>query len=296
MQFLHPVSVPQHWLLSLISCNHVLGDMQSSSPSDGLRKVVPQGAHDHVEKTRADGQAYTIIPVNRNQGPFFILDFPLPMEYDARPYRCSTCHNQIVGCSEEVGEDMPLVGMADDEDVPILPGFKRNVEPSASYWTLSDDDIRREFPTVLVCRAPRQAPVWITPLVLLEICQAFYGSLNARSIRRHLCDLYSANILAWQSRMHFSGNAPYSFAWQLQALPGNEVLGGIILRGFTSFVKGRVRVMRRRQFCYNAQILRHDGCYWLAKVLRTGEFTCVLAFCGTDGSLLDVPVPLATES
>eukprot|EP00973_Karenia_brevis_P000510 71377-Karenia_brevis.AAC.1 len=60
--------------------------------------------------------------------------------------------------------------------------------------------------------------------------------------------------------------------------------------------------MKRRQLVYNAQGLRHDGCYKLAKIIAAGRgkrkhrpYTVVLAFCGVDGSLLDVPVPTKTE-
>ena len=58
--------------------------------------------------------------------------------------------------------------------------------------------------------------------------------------------------------------------------------------------------MRRRQLAYNSQGLRHDGNYKLAKILRSfvdgKRCTVVLAFCGTDGSFLDVPVPMPSES
>ena len=57
--------------------------------------------------------------------------------------------------------------------------------------------------------------------------------------------------------------------------------------------------MRRRQFVYNGQGIRHDGNYGLAKriVQRRGESrrTVVIAFCGLDGSLLEPPVSRETE-
>ena len=73
-----------------------------------------------------------------------------------------------------------------------------------------------------------------------------------------------------------------------------------MLKGFTGFIDARVRVMRRRQLAYNSQGIRCDGNYKLAKILRRSLLrrrtaTVVIAFCGTDGSLLDVPVPLPTE-
>ena len=58
--------------------------------------------------------------------------------------------------------------------------------------------------------------------------------------------------------------------------------------------------MRRRQVAYNSQGIRCDGNFKLTKFLRLSQFkkrttTVVVAFCGTDGSLLDVPAPLPME-
>ena len=59
----------------------------------------------------------------------------------------------------------------------------------------------------------------------------------------------------------------------------------------------RVRIMRRRQLLYNGQGLRHDGCLWLAKIIAPRhQYLVILAFCGVDGSLLDVPQPRPSES
>ena len=56
-----------------------------------VHRVVPQGALDHAAQTAAAWRPHTIYPENRNLGPHFVLDLPLPLEYDARPYRCATC-------------------------------------------------------------------------------------------------------------------------------------------------------------------------------------------------------------
>ena len=157
-----------------------------------------------------------------------------------------------------------MIPAESDEDVPL----GSLVLGDGQYWIVTDSDIRREFPQALVCKTPKQVAVWMTPLVLMELCQAFYGAQNARQVRRHLVALYAANALADQTRMHSVNLAPYSFAWQVQAVPSNAALRKVILRGFSSFVKARVGIMRRRQFVYNGQGLRHDGCFWLAKIIK----------------------------
>ena len=144
-----------------------------------------------------------------------------------------------------------------------------------------------------------QAPVWMTARFLMEICTLFYENLNARQVRRQLAATYSANALAEQLRQSRSDTAPYSLSWALTALPKSRQLRPLILKVFASFVVASARIMRRRQIAYNAQGLRHDGNYGLAKILATkvdgARCSVVLAVCGTDGSLLDVPVPLPTE-
>ena len=112
--------------------------------------------------------------------------------------------------------------------------------------------------------------------------------------------MYSANALAEQVRQAREGSAPYSFTWALSALPHNFVICTVVMRGFSFFVTARVAIMRRRQFAYNGQGIRHDGNCKLARVLtksvEDGRCTVVLALCGVDGSLLDVPVPMPSES
>ena len=137
-------------------------------------------------------------------------------------------------------------------------------------------------------------------MFLFEVCLGFHECLNARELRRQLARIYSTNALSEQVRMEREGAAPYDFAWAVASLPGNGILREIVLKGFMGFIDARVRVMRRRQLAYNSQGIRCDGNYKLAKILRRAPFkkrtaTVVIAFCGTDGSLLDVPVPLPTE-
>lgn len=115
-----------------------------------------------------------------------------------------------------------------------------------------------------------------------------------------MASIYAANALAWQVRQHNKQAAPYSLAWALGALPKSKALRPLILKVFSTFVRARVRVMRRRQIAYNSQGLRHDGNYKLAKILIDSvdgmQCTVVFALCGVDGSLIDVPAPLPTEA
>lgn len=67
------------------------------------------------------------------------------------------------------------------------------------------------------------------------------------------------------------------------------------MQGFSFFLKARVDIMRRRQFVYNGQGLRHDGNYKLAARIIPAKFTVVIAFCGVDGSLMQPVVPKLTE-
>jgi len=189
-----------------------------------------------------------------------------------------------------------------DAQETAIAGHTMPTRPqNAQYWSVADDDnMQRAFPGVLKCSHRHYTTAWMTPLFVLETLQSFYESFNARWIRRHLTAIHSASALAFQLRMERSGTAPYSFAWALQAVPNNKVLRVVVLRAFNSFVGARVRIMRRRQLAYNSQGIRADGNCKLAKIiLRRPDSelrTVVLGFCGTDGSLVDVPVPVHAET
>ena len=304
------------------------------------KPVVPEGALQHIRETRSQGYAHSTKPEQRHLGPHFIHDLPLPVRFDARPYRCSQCKNQYrYKTTGDIGgtHDSVLPFDSEDEDLPLAEYCKRKVTPqmpdeegsedelplaafcprpskkdwslkgqeidrvaSQSYWTVSDDDIRREFPGAICSRKIKKSPVWMTPFFLFEVCMSFHECLNARELRRRLASLYSSHALAEQVRAEREGVAPYSFAWAVASIPDNSILREIVLKGFTGFIDARVRVMRRRQLAYNSQGIRCDGNYKLAKILkralrRKRTSTVVVAFCGTDGSLLDVPAPLPTE-
>ena len=204
--------------------------------------------------------------------------------------------------AEDPDDDLPLAAFCPQPTQKDWPQGGQEIGQAASrqHWQVTDDDIRREFPGAICCRKSKKAPVWMTPLFLFEVCMGFHECLNARELRRQLARIYSTNALSEQVRIEREGGAPYDFAWAVASLPGNGILREIVLKGFMGFIDARVRVMRRRQLAYNSQGIRCDGNYKLAKILRRAPFkkrtaTVVIAFCGTDGSLLDVPVPLPTE-
>ena len=120
-------------------------------------------------------------------------------------------------CAADGGHDAREVDSeSSEDDAPIVKKATGLSAPTAdSYWVVSDDDLRREFPGLLVFRATRAAPVYMTPLFFSEMCQMFYGLLNSRELRRHIAALYTANALAEQVRQHRVGTAPYSCVWCL---------------------------------------------------------------------------------
>ena len=277
---------------------HTLPAQSSRCRADGVRCVVPAGASQHIEDTARLGCAHRVGPVERHTDTHFVNDLPLPVEFDARSYRCWTCahisrtpaddtpldddHAQAISVDSSNDEatieqlmirQMPLADQfsadSSSDEATLEQLLPRQVPLAAKYWAVSDDDVRREFPGVLACRAGKRRPVWMTPLFFTELCLQFHECINARQLRRQLAGLYAANALAEQCRIHTDGSAAYSSAWSLRALPGNRELRAIVLRGFAGFVRARVRVMRRRQLLYNGQGLRHDCCFWLAKILIT---------------------------
>ena len=289
--------------LAAVHSLHESADLQAPTPShqrvDGVVSVVPAGALHHISSTSSAGHPHRTTPVNRRTRPEFILDVERPIQFDARPHRCTICQNLPRPLSRD-DDDLPVSSLLDDEKFVSALADEMPRECDKQYWAVVDEDIRRVFPGVIICRPARSRVVYMTPMFLLEVCQQFYGCINARQLRRQLAAVYSASALALQCRQHRSGHAPYSLAWQISALPRNRALRAVVLRGFSSFLIARARAVRRLQLLYNGQGLRHDGCFWLAKVLITpvigGKATVVIAFCGVDGSLLHVPVPVRSES
>lgn len=161
------------------------------------------------------------------------------------------------------------------------------------YWTVTDEDIRREFPCVLIHHTSRVGAVCMTARFVLEACLAFYDTLNARAVRRQIATIYSSRLLDDAMRSLREGHAPYQLAWQMSAVPKAEALQAVLLKGFATFVDDHVMRIRRYQLVYNGRGLRHDGNHPLAKIIYANgdddkrPYTAVVAFNGVDGSLLE---------
>ena len=177
-------------------------------------------------------------PVAPNE--IVILDVPLPMRFVCQSYRCRTCESarQTTDSDDELllrprsstDSDYELLlrsrsSTDSDDDRPLGHYLAQlDVQPCVppTYRAVSDDDVRQAFPGALVCRPPRCKAVWMTPLFVLELCQAFYENLRARQLRLHIAPLYSSDALAEQLRLAHDGLAPYSFTWALAAIPDND--------------------------------------------------------------------------
>ncbi len=233
----------------------------------GVVVVQPQSAAAHAAEACHSVYART----DTKAGGTFVLDFPMPHEIDVRSWRCSSCSGQ--------GENTSFKVMLSDVQV--------------------------HFPGTIAYHEQKRGTVYMTHAFLVHLLSIMYETLNSRDARRRLADVYAANALGLVRRHDRESLSPYSLAWQLQAIPDSAVLRLVMSRGLRHFVKARVQVMKRRQFVYNAQGLRCDGNFKLAirvvvpKFDKSGKrsrwwsrpYTVVLAFCGTDGSLLQ-PVTL----
>ena len=192
----------------------------------GLVRVKPSAACVHERDT-----GHSVHPRSDTRiGGRYLLDYPLPRELDLRSWRCSTCKAQ---------------------------------RRSSGFPVLASD-VLGMFDDALSYRSAKHGTVFMTRAFLLHLLSLFYETFNSRDVRRRLADVYAANALGLCKRHEQQGFSPYSLAWQLQAIPDSQLLRRVVMDGLRHFVAGRVEVMRRRQFVYNAQGLRADGHYKLA--------------------------------
>ena len=277
--------------------------------------VVPEAAREHAESSKLRGREHSVRPVGARFDYKFILDMPLNLAVDARPHRCWTCHEERRKTSAKPLRSLrpetadASHGAGSDDDLPIREYICSSVEQAdvvaegQTYFPVTDDDLREAVPGLIVCRRwKRSPPIYMTIRFLLEACQSFYECLNVRDLRRRLASTYAANALADMQRMDSRGAQPYAPLWQLKALQKNQALRRIVQAAFSAFINERVQSLRARQLIYNAQGLRHDGNFKLAKIIysasatRKRPFSVVLGFCCVDGSLLQPPTPCETES
>lgn len=157
---------------------------------------------------------------------------------------------------------------------------------------------------VLIYRPAGDAKVYMTRAFVLHMVQAFNEELNMRAVRRRLAELYASNALAFCARQHRNGTAPYNLAWCLASVPRCRPLRELVLAAAQNLARSAVAAMRQRQFVYNAQGIRGDGNYKLAKRIAFASaggrrperpYTVVLAWCAVDGSLLQPVAAKRTE-
>ena len=162
-------------------------------------------------------------------------------------------------------------------------------------YRLTDDDIRRIRPDVLISRTGPRAATFMTRKYIDHLLLSFYDVLNARAVRRKLCEYYASNALYSETVL----------SWSVAALPRNRTIRGVVLKALQFVLKDVVREMRRRVNIYCGQGIRGDGNYGLATRVgwksKEGAFavhlyTVALAWCGVDGCLMKPIVVAKAEA
>ncbi|CAJ1434066.1 unnamed protein product [Effrenium voratum] len=135
-------------------------------------------------------------------------------------------------------------------------------------------DVQRAAPHVVVHKNPPHLKRvrYMSQAYLLNLLLAIYDLFNLRGLLR-----------------------PQSLGAMALSLPSTEEIKVIALKAFAAFVEKQVDMMTKQQMLFNCSIIRGDGHYDLAARVyqydaknrkRTYPFTCLMAWCGTDGSLL----------
>jgi len=192
----------------------------------------------------------------------YVLGKPLPIVVDMARWRCHTC-------------------------VP-----RRD-------FTVTTDDLQRTYQAIVIprCGKDRRRAVYVTPAIVEQVVRDLYETFNLKETRRRLFNFYVSLV----SMPHAGLAGPQSLCEVCDAVPKRQELQAMLRRALVNFLEARVAVLRRRQFLYNGQGIRHDGNYGLAKRIITDKrrgrrpFTVVLGFCGVDGSLLEPVVARETE-
>ena len=223
----------------------------------GAIEVLSLDCVQHVEQN----PGHKLVAREHSVEPVFLLDVPMPRLLDMRP--CLTCAKAGVSCNFKPGPD----------------------------------DVARTVPDIVVYRGAAHAKKFrfMTSAYLVWLLKNLYASFNLRTVRRRLLDSAHTCVLERIIRGHCLVS-PTSIGALALAVPTAEELRAIALKAFSVFVEEQVGMLIKRQALYNMSIVRGDGHYDLAsRVLErdpshaTGQrrpYTCILAWCGTDGSLL----------
>ena len=192
-----------------------------------------------------------------------VLDIPLPRLVDIRPWRCVSCSHH---------PQWP-VAFADINQV-LLAETKQ---------------------ILLVHKDSRSAAVLMTPRFLLYATHHFYSHMNGNELRRNVAAMYSYNAAAMISNVRAD--------WRISAIPFADGLRSLVVRAMQTILPPEVSAMQKELLPYSAGIIRCDGNFKIAKKIRLhqqppGErqpWSCILAFCGSDGAVLAPPTYSATE-
>lgn len=126
-----------------------------------------------------------------------------------------------------------------------------------------------------------------------------------RQVRRRLIDLYSVHWLASaaEEQAAADGDVASTFALVVAAVPPAPALKDMIVHFFDQFLDRRVEALIDIQLQLSGQGLRTDGNIKLARRIRRKSgarwfkpYNCLLAWCGTDGALLQPVSTCASES
>jgi len=224
---------------------------------DHVRQLTPVTLEDQLAETERAGERHKGSVRGDRIGVKFVQDLPLPFQIDCRGRVCVDCRR---------------------------------------HFAVTEGDMRREIPGLLVCRAGRGGTLLMTRRWFLFMIQEFYTSLCTRAVRRSLVACYRAGALAFCSgprALFLPTVAPRCRAIRVMLLEA--------LEKHLQLLTARVRALG---YVYNGAVCRGDGNYELASrigVRRRGSsyverpYSVVYGWSGTDGSPMKSVVAMKTE-
>ncbi len=149
------------------------------------------------------------------------------------------------------------------------------------------------MPEALAYQCPgKQATCYFTSRFLMQLLVVLYETFNFREARRRLLDVLLANSLA---ALRPGCSVALRLSVLVSVFPNPAQLASIALAAFPGPIAAKVRRQQELQYLYNGHGIRMDGQWKNAKTIvryagggpsRKRPYTALLAFCGTDGSLL----------
>ena len=130
-------------------------------------------------------------------------------------------------------------------------------------------------------------------LLLMQLLLALYETMSFRAARRRLVDMLLTRTTSCALRCGQSDHK--RLAALLEMFPDARRLRDIAMLAFPTVISKQVLAEQRLQFLYSGPSVRLDGSFKKAKIIvrylpgrrrgkrRVRPFTCLIAFCGTDG-------------